>query len=76
MWFARDKGHVTLASPGGAVIVSVARGGKSKNAAGKGKKSMKGGKKESYDLIVNIDLEEWKLTPEQVTHPITQCLPK
>ena len=27
---------------------------------------MKGGKKESYDLIVNIDLEEWKLTPEQV----------
>ena len=33
---------------------------------GKGKKSMKGGKKESYDLIVNIDLEEWKLTPEQV----------
>lgn len=27
---------------------------------------MKKGKKEGYDLIVNIDLEEWKLLPEQV----------
>ena len=26
---------------------------------------MKKGKKESYDLIVNINLDEWKLTPEQ-----------
>lgn len=42
------------------------KGGKTKAATAKGKKSMKGGKKESYDLIVNIDLEEWKLTPEQV----------
>ena len=36
------------------------RGGSKKN--GKGKKGMK---KESYDLIVNINLDEWKLTPEQ-----------
>ena len=27
---------------------------------------MKKGKKESYDLIVNINLEDWKLTHEQV----------
>ena len=27
---------------------------------------MKKGKKESYDLIVNINLDEWKLSPEQV----------
>ena len=40
-----------------------ARGGSKKN--GKGKKGMKKGKKESYDLIVNINLDEWKLTPEQ-----------
>ena len=40
------------------------RGGTKKN--GKGKKGMKKGKKEGYDLIVNIDLEEWKLLPEQV----------
>lgn len=40
------------------------RGGSKKN--GKGKKGMKKGKKEGYDLIVNIDLEEWKLLPEQV----------
>ena len=40
------------------------RGGSKKN--GKGKKGMKKGKKESYDLIVNINLEQWKLTPEQV----------
>ena len=39
------------------------RGGSKKN--GKGKKGMKKGKKESYDLIVNINLDEWKLTPEQ-----------
>ena len=45
----------------------MSRGGKTKAAATKGKKSMKGGKKESYDLIVNIDLEEWRLTPEQVS---------
>ena len=38
------------------------RGNKGKNAKGKGKK----GKKESYDLIVNIDLQAWKLTSEQV----------
>ena len=42
------------------------RGGKAKSATTKGKKNMKGSKKESYDLIVNIDLEEWNLTPEQV----------
>ena len=46
------------------VIASVlVRGGSKKN--GKGKKGMKKGKKESYDLIVNINLDEWKLTPEQ-----------
>ncbi len=36
-----------------------------KNAKGKGKKGVKG-KKEMYDLIVNIDLAEWRLTVEQV----------
>ena len=46
------------------IIDLIYRGGSKKN--GKGKKSMKKGKKESYDLIVNINLEQWKLTPEQV----------
>lgn len=41
------------------------KGGKSKAAAGKGKKSGKT-KKESYDLIVNIDMQEWRLSHEQV----------
>ena len=41
------------------------RGGKSKAAAGKGKKGHKA-KNESYDLIVNIDLQEWRLSHEQV----------
>ena len=40
------------------------RGGGKKN--GKGKKGHKKGKKEGYDLIVNINLEDWKLSPEQV----------
>ena len=47
------------------VASSVRRGGKMKNAKGKGKKGGKG-KKEMYDLIVNIDLAEWRLTVEQV----------
>lgn len=41
------------------------KGGKSKAAAGKGKKGHKA-KNESYDLIVNIDLQEWRLSHEQV----------
>jgi len=41
------------------------KGGKSKAGKGKGKKGVKG-KKEMYDLIVNIDLAEWKLSDEQV----------
>ena len=45
------------------IALVLARGGSKKN--GKGKKGMKKGKKESYDLIVNINLDEWKLTPEQ-----------
>jgi len=32
----------------------------------KGKGGMVGGKKEMYDLIVNIDLEQWKLSDQQV----------
>ena len=41
------------------------RGGKSKN--GKGKNGKKGsGKKEGYDLIVHIDLQEWKLSDDMV----------
>ena len=40
------------------------RGGGKKN--GKSKKGHKKGKKEGYDLIVNINLEDWKLSPEQV----------
>jgi len=32
----------------------------------KGKKGKKGKAKETYDLIVNIDLQEWQLTNEQV----------
>jgi len=43
---------------------SAVKGGSKKNA--NGKKGMKKGKKESYDLIVNINLEDWKLTHEQV----------
>ena len=45
------------------IALVLVRGGSKKN--GKGKKGMKKGKKESYDLIVNINLDEWKLTPEQ-----------
>ena len=48
------------------------RGGSKKN--GKGKKGMKKGKKESYDLIVNINLDEWKLSPEQVDSSISKLL--
>ena len=44
--------------------ISFVRGGGKKN--GKGKKGHKKGKKEGYDLIVNINLEDWKLSPEQV----------
>ena len=44
------------------------RGG-GKKQAGKGKKGGKP-KKESYDLIVNIDLEAWKLTAEQEVFPL------
>merc|ERR1711874_222036 len=43
---------------------SAVKGG-GKKQAGKGKKGGKT-KKESYDLIVNIDLEAWKLSAEQV----------
>ena len=39
------------------------RGGKNKPGFKKGKKSTR---KESYDLIVNIDMQEWNLTSEQV----------
>ena len=41
------------------------RGGKSKTPTGKGKKGAKA-KTENYDLIVHIDLEEWRLSNEQV----------
>ena len=40
------------------------RGGKGKPGAKKGKKV--NARKESYDLIVNIDIQEWNLTTEQV----------
>jgi len=41
------------------------KGGKSKQ--GKGKNGKKGsGKKEGYDLIVHIDLQEWKLSDDMV----------
>ncbi len=46
------------------LLMALCRGGKMKNAKGKGKKGAKG-KKEMYDLIVNIDLAEWRLTIEQ-----------
>ena len=36
----------------------------------KGKGGMVGGKKEMYDLIVNIDLEQWKLSDQQVGYNI------
>ena len=43
------------------------RGGKAKAAKNSGKKGAKqSGKKEIYDLIVNIDLAEWKLSDQQV----------
>ena len=48
-------------------LLKIFRGGKSKNNKGKGGKGKKGGKKETYDLIVNIDLAEWQLTDEQVS---------
>ena len=42
------------------------------NSRGKGKNTKKGkkgkGRNESYDLIVNIDLQAWNLTSEQVTY--------
>ena len=45
------------------------RGGKSKQ--GKGKNGKKGsGKKEGYDLIVHIDLQEWKLSDDMVISPM------
>ena len=40
------------------------RGGKGKPGASK--KGKKNARKESYDLIVNIDMQEWSLTREQV----------
>ena len=40
------------------------RGGKGKPGASK--KGKKNARKESYDLIVNIDMQEWNLTREQV----------
>ena len=44
------------------------RGAKAKGGKGRGKKGKAGmvGKKEMYDLIVNIDLKEWNLTDQQV----------
>ena len=46
-------------------LFSFSRGGKSKQ--GKGKNGKKGsGKKEGYDLIVHIDLQEWKLSDDMV----------
>jgi len=42
---------------------SSVRGGKNKPGFKKGKKSTR---KESYDLIVNIDMQEWNLTSEQI----------
>jgi len=44
---------------------SAVKGGKSKTPTGKGKKGAKA-KTENYDLIVHIDLEEWRLSNEQV----------
>ena len=49
------------------------RGGKSKQ--GKGKNGKKGsGKKEGYDLIVHIDLQEWKLSDDMVTNMALRIL--
>ena len=49
------------------------RGGKSKQ--GKGKNGKKGsGKKEGYDLIVHIDLQEWKLSDDMVISPMFSFL--
>ena len=48
------------------------RGGKSKQ--GKGKNGKKGsGKKEGYDLIVHIDLQEWKLSDDMVIRRLVLC---
>jgi hypothetical protein len=55
-------------------FATLRRGGKMKNAKGKGKKGVKG-KKEMYDLIVNIDLAEWRLTVEQVFISFLKSLP-
>jgi hypothetical protein len=55
-------------------FATLRRGGKMKNAKGKGKKGVKG-KKEMYDLIVNIDLAEWRLTVEQVFISFSKSLP-
>ena len=38
------------------------RGGKAKQ----GKNGKKQGKKENYDLIVHLDLQEWKLSDDMV----------
>jgi len=43
---------------------SAVKGGKGKPGANK--KGKKNARKESYDLIVNIDMQEWNLTREQV----------
>ena len=48
------------------MLLEYFRGGKGKTGKGKGKKGVKG-KKEMYDLIVNIDLAQWKLSDEQVS---------
>ena len=53
--------------------ISLPRGGKSKQ--GKGKNGKKGsGKKEGYDLIVHIDLQEWKLSDDMVIGTLVQRL--
>ena len=49
-----------------AVHTNLFRGGKGKPGAAK--KGKKNARKESYDLIVNIDMQEWNLTREQVLH--------
>lgn len=43
---------------------SAVKGGKGKPGSKKGKKV--NARKESYDLIVNIDIQEWNLTTEQI----------
>ena len=49
------------------------RGGKGKPGANK--KGKKNARKESYDLIVNIDMQEWNLTREQVVIYYHICTP-